>query len=174
MDSLKYVDEKDKSYGLAGMSIAAVVWDEADAIASINLDANDGESVKFASDYVYSAPSGVSVKSVWEHSFIHYRLCARLMMANVACRHLVHRHKDIPSNIVKTMRDMVCDEGNRQCSLETDESETVFNKNYENIRKIFGHSAVQQVARDFAENLLKCREMTGTEIMESLHRLQML
>ncbi len=41
MNSLKYTDEEDKSFGLAGMSIAAMVWDEIEAIESVSLDSED-------------------------------------------------------------------------------------------------------------------------------------
>ncbi len=174
MNSLKYTDEEDKSFGLAGMSIAAMVWDEIEAIESVSLDSEDCSSVDFASDYVYAAPAGVSVKSVWEQSFLHYRLCARLLMANVACREIVHRNEPVSDYAVRQMRRILAETGMEHCSLEQDETDMVFEKNYDSVIRIFNHSAVRQIARDFASELKEARRMSASEIAERLQRLRML
>ncbi len=175
MESLKYIDEEDKIYGLTGMAIAIVVWDEAEAIDSINVDGNVEDSVLFASDYVYAAPAGVSVKKVWEHNFLHYRLCMRLLLANVVCRHYMRNGSTpIKSSLEKLMRDILREEGVRQCALEADEIESVFAKNYDTVHRVFRHNGVQQVARDFAATLRECRTMSAGEIIDNLSRLRML
>lgn len=174
MEYLKYTDEEDKSYGLAGMSIAAVVWDEIEAIDSVNLDGTDDGSVVFAQDYVYAAPSGGSVKSVWEQAFMHYRLCARLMLANVACRRLVLKKEAIPSAAVAEMKRIVAESGAEHCSLEKDETDMVFEKNYDSVIRIFSHAGVQEVVREFARTLKASRSLSAGEIIEHLHRLRMM
>ncbi|MDE7125356.1 MAG: hypothetical protein K2O12_02615 [Muribaculaceae bacterium] len=174
MESLKYIDEEDKAYGLAGMSVAAVIWDEIEAISSISLDDEDESSLEFASDYVYSAPAGISVKNVWQHAFMHYRLCVRLLLSNVACRTMVRQRTDVPDKTVRMMKSMISEEGQRQCSLENDEAEMVFKKNYNDVCRIFNHSAVRQIADEFVADLKECRRMTAADIIDRLGRLRMM
>lgn len=175
MESLKYIDEEDKIYGLTGMAIAIVVWDEAEAIDSINVDGSVEDSLLFASDYVYGAPTGVSVKKVWEHNFLHYRLCLRLLLANVVCRHyMLQGNKPMKPAMEKLMRDILREEGVRQCALEADEIESVFTKNYDTVHRVFRHSGVQQIARDFAATLRESRYMSVADIIDNLSRLRMI
>ena len=48
---LKYIDERDKSYGVAGMAIAVVAYDTEDMLASVSMDAEPGHTIEFGSEF---------------------------------------------------------------------------------------------------------------------------
>ncbi|MDO4320780.1 MAG: hypothetical protein Q4C34_09425, partial [Bacteroidales bacterium] len=57
---------------------------------------------------------------------------------------------------------------------EDDEIDTLFNKNYRYYSRLFSHSGVLVVARDFATTLRMRRRLTAGEVFEQLSRLNSL
>lgn len=52
MESFKYKDETDRSYGATGMAIGLLIFDGEDMLASIDLDAScDDEMVAMSPDF---------------------------------------------------------------------------------------------------------------------------
>ena len=52
MDShLRYTDEKDKSYGLAGMAISMVVLDGEEYLDGLSIDAPTGEGIELSQEF---------------------------------------------------------------------------------------------------------------------------
>ena len=65
-------------------------------------------------------------------------------------------------------------EGSDSCSLDEDESQRLFDKNYNYLYRIFNHRGVHDVAHSFADALKRSRRMTRIEILEQLRGLRVL
>lgn len=175
MDSiLKYKDSEDKSYGLTGMAIAAAVWDALDSIAYISMDPDEESSIEFVRDYVMPSNPAFSPRSVWEKSVERFRLSAGLLMANVVCRHYVHRRDAVSPEERRVIHSMVLVEGREACALDDDEIEAVYRKTSDYVDRLFSHGGVAGLARSFAESLRSSRRMTTLDIAEALAPLNRL
>ena len=56
-DSLKYKDDTDRSYGVAGMALAAFILDYEKYIASVSVERRGLDAVEFSPDF-YMAAAG--------------------------------------------------------------------------------------------------------------------
>ena len=72
------------------------------------------------------------------------------------------------------MIDFFVEEGKKECDLEKDEVEILFNKNFDYLQRIFSHPEVQRIANDFAQTLSESRSLSQSEIIEALQPLNML
>lgn len=173
MDSLlKYTDETDKSLGIAGMAISLIACDSEDYLASVSLEEGE-EAIAMASEFFFNGNPSVSAKIAWNEMLKQYQITTAMLIGNIMCRALVAGHS--PKNkILDLVHDIVKREGAAQCSLEDDEIENVYRKNFSYYNRLFKHPAVQDIARDFATTLRMARRMTAGEVVENLHRLNSL
>jgi hypothetical protein len=171
---LKYSDENDKCYGLAGMAISIVALDKESLIESMSLDAEPGEAVKFASEFYFSGNPTFSARIAWNEILQHFQLSAAMMISNIMCRAYVHRHKNIPDDVRASMLKLIADEGHDSCSLDDDEISTLFSKNYNYLHRLFNHRGVQDVARKFAKTLAERRSLSRSEVIDELRALSMI
>ena len=88
-DSIKYTDETDKSFGLAGMAISLMVWDAETLLDHIDIDSGPDSAMHMAPEF-YLSPT-VSAKAMWTHNLRRFEIVSAMLVANVACRHLVNR-----------------------------------------------------------------------------------
>lgn len=167
-NALKYVDEADKAYGLAGMAIALVAWNAEEWLESINLDAAPEEAMHMSAEYYLLTAPRVGAKAVWEQALKRYRIVAAMTVANVTCREMVLRRRGISSAIDTAMRSLLLEEGDALCGLESDEVGRVYNKSYGYCRQLFGHPGVCQLARQFADAIASRKVMSAAEVFELL------
>lgn len=173
--TIKYKDEKDKSYGLAGMAISMAIWDGEDLIDAIDIDAQPGEAVEFTPDFYFSGNPRVSARSAWNMILKHFQLASGMMIANVMCRSYINDHAtSIDRQLKDLMRSMVRDEAREECSLDNDEADMVFDKSFNYLDRVFSHRTVRAVADDFATSIRDRRRMTHAEIVEALRMLAMI
>ncbi len=174
MESLKYTDENDRCYGAAGMAIGLVVFDGEDMLASISIDNDPDETVKLSPDFYFAGNPGVSAKAAWNLIVKNYNIGIAMLISNLLCRNLVHQHRTLPSDLRDLLHTLAMDEGKSSCSLDEDEIDRLFDKNYNYLTRVFSHHGVQTVARDFATQLLARRTLTRLDVLESLSSLRML
>lgn len=171
---LSYRNEDDKCYGITGMAMAVVIFDGEDVLAGINMDAEPENVIQFTGDFYFNGNPGYSAKNAWNQMLKNFNLAMALSIGNVLCRRLILDSARMDQEIADYLRNLMIDEGRDNCSLEEDETDSLFNKNYAYLNRVFSHHGVQSVAREFAEELRKRRQMTRLDVIEHLRALSML
>ncbi len=174
MECFKYIDENDRSYGAAGMAIGLVIYDGEDMLASISIDGDPNDMVRLTPDFYFAGNPGVSAKTAWNQILKNYNIGTSMLMANLLCRHLVHNRRSLPDELRDTLHSIVAEEGRESCSLDDDEIDRLFNKNFSYLQRVFTHHGVQSVAHDFASVLLSRRTLSRHDVLEQLAALRML
>lgn len=168
-DKLKYIDETDKSLGIAGMAITLVACDCEDMLACVSLE--DGEeSISMAEEFFFNGNPRLSAKIAWNEILKQFQVTAGMLIGNVLCRKFC-KGISPEADLLKVVHDIIIEEGARHCSLDEDEADAVYNKNYRYYNRLFMHPTVVGVARDFATALRMQRRMTSGEVIENLRKL---
>lgn len=172
--SLKYTDEKDKSYGLTGMAISMIVLDGEEYLSGMSIDAPVGEGVELSQDFYFIGNPRLSAKIAWNEILKHFQLSAGMVISNVMCRNYVQHRRKLSSELVARLKDFVREEAKENCSLDEDESDMIFEKSLNYFDRIFSYARVHEIAHEFASAIVKQRSMTAQEIIEQLRQLSML
>lgn len=174
MESLKYTDDNDRSYGATGMAIGLMVFDGEDMLASINIDGEPDEIVAMSPEFYFAGNPGVSAKAAWNQILKNYNIGIGMLISNLLCRHLVNRRQQLPAALRDLIHDIARNEGRNSCSLDDDEIDRLFEKNITYLNRVFTHRGVQSVAHDFAATLLSRRSLSRLDVLEQLEALRML
>lgn len=168
---LKYIDEKDKSYGLAGVAISIVALDAEEYLDAISIDSPAGECVEFSHDFFFTSNPGFSAKIAWTERFKHFQVTAGMLIANMMCRSYVQHRNKLSSDTIEQLRNIIFDEGEATCSLEKDETDTVFDRSISYFDRLFSYAKVHELANNLASTFVSQRRMSAPEIFESLRQL---
>ncbi|MCM1076998.1 MAG: hypothetical protein NC411_06525 [Bacteroides sp.] len=174
MKTLKYTDETDRCYGATGMAIGLMVFDGDEMLTSITLDGDPNDMVTMSPDFFFAGNPGVSAKTAWNQILKNYNIGIGMLMSNLLCRHLVNQHRSLPDEMHDFLHELARDEGRSSCSLEDDEIDRLFDKNFSYLSRVFSHRGVQSVAHDFATTLSKRRTLSRLDTLELLDALKML
>ncbi len=172
--TLKYTDERDRCYGLTGMAMSMVVMNGEELLAAIDMDSPADEMMKFTPQYYFAGNPRLSARVAWNQIVEHYQLTMGMLVANVLSRYYVHRREEITPELLKLVHQYIVDEGTETCQLDEDEINTLFNKHFSYMQRLFRHQGVQAVVNDFARQLIKRRQMSVNEILEGFQALNML
>ena len=166
---LKYTDEVDKSLGITGMSIALMACDGEDYLATVSVE--EGESTfDFSPDAFFLGNPRLSAKIAWTQIMKEFHIFSGMVLGNVMCRHIVTKHT-VGQEIIDILHDLISEHGLKECSLDDDEIEDMFEKDFQYFYRLFNHPVVSDAAREFATTLRLHRRMTGGEVFENLSRL---
>lgn len=169
---LKYINDDDKCYGITGMVVAMMVWDNEDLLSSVDLDATDNENIEFHHDFYFCGNPRISPRYTWNKMVKNYKMMMEMFIANVLCRQYVLHQSTITPQLKQLVYNHLEEEG---CDyLEKDEIKELFEQSYESLQRIFMHSGVKQIVKDFALNLLQQRTLTQAEVLHHLQALSML
>lgn len=171
--TLKYSDEKDRAYGLAGMTISLAALDAFDRIARVNLD-GEPWMVEFSNEYYFSGSPSISPKTTWDNMVQNFHITASMVIGNVMSRAMVKMHREIPTDVLGAVHTAIQDEGRDSCGLEDDEIDALFNRALTYSRRIFSDSRLHPAIEEFAHVLTKKRILSGNEIHEELRNLQLI
>ena len=176
MQQFSYTDETDRAYGATGMAIGLMIYDGDDMLYSIDLDraAAGGEMLELSPEFYFAGNPGASARSAWNLMLKNFNLGISMILANILCRHLVNRHESLPEDLASHLRDIVRQEGLRSCSLDSDETDRIFDKSFTYLTRVFSHRGVQAVAHDFASTLAARRHLSRLDTLELLQSLQLL
>ena len=166
---LKCIDERDKSYGVAGMAIAVVAYDTEDMLASVSMDAEPGHTIEFGSEFFYNANPRMSAKIAWNELIKHFRLATGLMVANTMSRNYVQHRRRLPDDTARALREAVYNYGaDDEAQLEKDEIEAVLQRNIEFFDRLFQMQAVHDATHALAADLVEKRSFSAAEIVDRL------
>lgn len=174
MENLKYTDENDRCYGATGMAIGLVVYDGEDMLASVTIDGDPNEMMQLSPDFYFAGNPGVSAKTAWNQIVKNYNLGIAMLISNLLCRSLVHNRRSLSGELRDLLHTLASDEGKESCSLDQDEIDRLFDKNYNYLTRVFSHHGVQSVAHDFASQLMSRRTLSRLDVIEQLAALRML
>ncbi len=166
---LKYADEKDKSFGLAGMAISLIACDSEEYIASVSLEEAE-EPFEMTNDFFFDGNPGMFAKKAWNELLKQYQICVGMLLGNILCRYAL-MGKRPESSVLQSVHNIAKSLGEEYCSLEDDEINELFDKLYQHYGQLFSHPSVATVARNFATTLRMRRRMTASEVFEELSQL---
>lgn len=169
--SLRYTDERDKTYGIAGMVITLVACDRQDILAAIDLDAEPSHCLIMSHNYGFRGNPRMSAKIVWTQSIKDLRTTVSMALGNIACRRYVLGGRALTSDDRHALREAVRSEATEYCSLERDEADTLFDSCLSYVDDLFRHAGVHSVAHSFAAQLAERRSFTAAEAIDLLARL---
>ncbi|MDE6145420.1 MAG: hypothetical protein K2F96_04010 [Muribaculaceae bacterium] len=171
-NALRYADETDRCFGLAGMAISLVVWDAEDLLRGIDLDAPAEEALQLSPEFHYCLSPKTGAKAAWEASFRHFQLIAAMTVANITCRHLVRlHHSSIDHRIDAAIRGFLNEEGAELCQLEPDEVSRIYGQILTHCSRIFRHPGVSSLASSLSDIIAREKVIGSDVLLEHLRPL---
>lgn len=171
--SLSYLNEDDRAYGLAGMLVALANLDAIDRVATVTID-TDGPMVEFSHAYYFSGSPSISPKSTWDNLVANFHITTSMVVGNILARSLVRLKQDAPENILNEVYSLVEEEGKETCDLESDEIQRLYEHALSRANRIFRNPRVHPAIDEFARIISLKRSLSGREIFDELHLLQLI
>lgn len=171
-ESLKYQDERDKAYGLAGMVITLVTRNGADLLSSVDLDGDADSAFEMSHEFFFRGNPRMAAKYVWSSNLQHLSLAADMIVGNAACRCYVLRGRQyLPDNITRAISEVMAEAGAESCDLAAEECETLLRRSLDYAHRLFSHVGVHRIADEFSSELRRRRSLSGQEALEVLAQL---
>lgn len=170
-ETLRYTDENDRAYGLTGMAIAIVIKDSREYLDHIDLDAPADEMMQFTPQYYFAGNPRLSARLAWNQLVSNFTLNTAIILSDILCRHTLYRNTIPADDDLRHLLETLTGEGLDTCSLEPDEVNAIFNQHLRYFTRIYRHSGVASIARDFARQLISQRHMSAHETLEALRPL---
>lgn len=171
--TLTYLNEDDRTYGLAGMAISAAALDAIDRISAVSLDA-EGPMVTFSHEYYFSGSPSISPKSTWNNLIQNFYITSAMVVSNVMARSMVRLGEDVPESVLDTIRGEMLAEGQDQCALDEDEVDSLYRRTTTGMRRIFANRRLYPAIEEFVRTLSRRRSLSGTEIYDELRALRLI
>lgn len=168
---LRYSNEDDRAYGLAGMAISMASLDALDRITEIFLDA-DGPMVSFSQDYYYSSSPAISPKAVWNNLMSDLQLTTSLVLGNIMARSLVRLGTEAEAGVFDEIRTLVREEGMEVCTLDQEEADAVFDKMMRHSRRLFYNPRLHPAVKQLAGVISRRRRLSVIDLAEELELLR--
>lgn len=166
---IKYADETDKAYGLAGMAISLVAWDAEEWLTAIDIDAPADSALEMTSEFYMTLAPRVGAKAVWEQASKRFRLTAAMTVANVSCREMsLRNHGSLPGDLDSELRELLADEGAYLCGYEPDEVSRLYGQVLNYCSRLFGHPGVRSLAAKLASRIIEARRLDSPEVFALL------
>lgn len=170
--TLAYLNEDDRAYGLAGMVISLASLNAIDRVASVNID-SDGPMVEFSHEYFFPGSPTISPKSTWDNLVQNFHITTSMVLSNILARSVVRLKEDTPSELLDKIYEEVEKEGLDTCALEEDEIENLYNNALTRARRLFHNPRLHPAIDEFARIISRRRTLSGMEIRDELHLLQL-
>lgn len=171
--TLTYLNEDDRAYGLAGMVISLASLNAIDRVAEVSIDA-DGPMVEFSHEYYFPGSPVVSPKATWDNLVQNFHITTSMVVSNILARSIVRMKEEAPKEIMDEIYSEVEREGRDTCSLEEDEIENLYNNALIRARRIFRNPRLHPAIDEFARVISRRRSLSGMEILDELHLLQLI
>ena len=156
------------------MMIALANLRAIDRVAFVSLDAN-GPMVEFSHAYYFTGSPSISPKSTWDNLVENFHLTTSMVLANVLSRSLVRlKEKSAPQKLLDEIYEQVELEGKDTCDLEADEIERLYNHALAKAIRIFQNPRLHPAIDEFAHIISRKRNLSGREVFDELHLLQLI
>ena len=171
---MKYRDELDKSYGVAGMALGLSVFDAADLFTSITLDGDGPGAIEFTPEFFFAGNPRLSPRGSWQYMLGHFRISVGLAVANALCRRMVLDNDKADQQLRDQLLNAACDDGRDYCQLERDEVQPIFDEAFENMSRLFADSRVRKAMDSFADALQQLRTLSHIDVVDILQQLNLI
>lgn len=171
--TIRYQNEDDRAYGLAGMAISIAALDAIDRLALVSLD-SDGPMVSFSHEFYFCGSPSISPKATWNNLINNFYLTSSMVVSNVMARSLVRNGEEVSGDIINVIREAMIAEGDETCSLEADEVEKIFVRSMSMMRRIFANRRLYPAIEQFAGILARRRSLSGHEVYDELRALRLI
>ena len=171
---MKYRDELDNSYGVAGMALGLSVFDAADLFTSITLDGDGPGAIEFTPEFFFAGNPRLSPRGSWQYMLGHFRISVGLAVANALCRRMVLDNDKADQQLRDQLLNAACDDGRDYCQLERDEVQPIFDEAFENMSRLFADSRVRKAMDSFADALQQRRTLSHIDVVDILQQLNLI
>lgn len=171
---MKYRDELDMSYGVAGMALGLSVFDAADLFTSITLDGDGPGAIEFTPEFFFAGNPRLSPRGSWQYMLGHFRISVGLAVANALCRRMVLDNDKADQQLRDQLLNAACDDGRDYCQLERDEVQPIFDEAFENMGRLFADSRVRKAMDSFADALQQRRTLSHIDVVDILQQLNLI
>lgn len=171
---MKYRDELDKSYGVAGMALGLSVFDADDLFTAVTIDAEGPECIQFTPEFFFAGNPRLSPRGAWKYILGHYRISVGLAVANALCQRPVLDNSKVDDKLRDQLFNAAYDDGRDYCQLERDEVEPIFDEAFENLMRLFSDSRVRKAMDTFADALQQRRTLSHIDVNDILQQLNMI
>ena len=168
-NTLIYIDETDRSYGLSGMAVTLAALNSEEKILEINIDRSP-DPIDFVPDFYFFGNPRFSAKHVWDELAQNFQLSLAMALGNLLSRRQVGADAALTDLEIQTLREIAEDEGAEICGLEADEFEEIWDKDLRYVQRIFSIPSVRRLTRALAEELRQRRSLSRHEFLELLAR----
>lgn len=170
-NKLRYADESDRCYGLAGMALTLLIDEDDDALFdSISIDLPLGEAVKLLPRFIHTGRPDVSARLAYASMVREHKMLCHLLLGNIMSRYYTKRRAAVPEEVKKQLQTILYAEAADSCQLGDDEAEAMFANEYNYLYRVFNHAGVQQATRDFVNVLAERRTLSRHEVID-LYRI---
>ena len=161
---IKYRNENDKAYGVAGMALGLAVFDVSALSRGIDMDASGFECLQFAPDFFFEGNPLMSAKDSWKHTYSHFQVMMGLSIANAMCRKMLLDHGTIDRKMRLLLLETACNEGMLACQLEKEEVEPLFDKYFSHLLSVFSNRDIAQAVKNLASILMQERTIARQDL----------
>lgn len=171
---MKYRDELDKCYGVAGMALGLSVLDADDLFTAITLDGDGPGCIQFTPEFFFAGNPRLSPRGAWQYILGHYRITVGLAVANALCRRMVLDNDKVDQQLHDHLFDIACADGRDYCQLERDEVEPIFDEAFNSMARLFADSRVRRAMDTFADALRQRRTLSHIDVNDILQQLNII
>lgn len=145
-DILKYIDDTDRCYGVAGMALAAFILDYEKYIDSISIDRRGIDAVEFVPEFFMASSESISPKAAWEHTLQQFQIISSMLISNMMCRSMVRHRCELRQSHHDAMLKALSEYAG-ECQLEGDESRQLFDKHFQYLARAYHNSRLHDAAQ---------------------------
>ncbi len=166
-NKLRYADETDRSYGLAGMALTLLVDEDNDVLFdSISIDLPAGEGVRLLPRFIHTGHPDVSARLAYAALVREHKLLCHLLLGNVMSRYYAKRREAVPESVKQYVHTLLHTDATDICQLSDDEAEAMFVNEYNYLYRVFNHAGVQQATHQFVNALIERRTLSRHDVIE--------
>ena len=170
---MKYRDELDKSYGVAGMALGLAVLEANNLFTSVTLDAEGPGCIQFTPEFFFAGNPRLSPRGAWKYILGHYRISVGLAVANALCRRMVLDNDKVDNKLRDELFNAAYEDGRDYCNLERDEVEPIFDEAFDNMMRLFSNSQVRKAMDTFADALQQRRTLSHIDVTDILQQMNL-
>ncbi len=171
---MKYRDELDKSYGVAGMVLGLSVFDASELFTAVTLDGDGPGCIQFTPEFFFAGNPRLSPRGAWQYIVGHYRISVGLAVANALCRRMVLDNGKVDDKLRDELFNAAFDDGRNYCQLERDEVEPIFDEAFNNMKRLFADGRVRKAMDSFADVLQRHRTLSHIDVIDLLQQLDLM
>ena len=171
---MKYRDDLDKSYGVAGMALGLSVLEADNLFTSITIDAEGQGCIQFTPEFFFAGNPRLSPRGSWKYILGHYRISVGLAVANALCRRMVLDNDKVDDKVRDELFTAAYEDGRDYCHLERDEVEPIFDEAFDNMTRLFSNSQVRKAMDAFADALQQRRTLSHIDVSDILQQMNII